>query len=81
MTRKKQNTWMRWKKDLDNMALREVYQQLKCPSREVADKAHEVSWANKAEKAKRLHEAALTEGRGGSILKISVYCSWVRSLE
>ena len=68
VSRRKQEAWMRWVKSPSSSHLEE-YQELKVLSRRCADKACEVWWEARAEEAEKLHEAAVRQGHGGSLLR------------
>ena len=59
-----------------NVGLKQEYQKLKVQSRKCADKAKKEWWEAKADKAEKLHEAAVRLGHGGSQLKdLKLLCS------
>ena len=69
VSRMKQEAWMSWVKKLDDNLLKLQYQQLKAQCREASDEAREAWWEDNAEEAEKVYEAAVRNGRGGSLLK------------
>ena len=68
MSRREQDARMRWIKSPDNCELKEEYQSLKAQSRKCADKVREEWWETKAVEAEEMHESAVNNGHGCSIL-------------
>ena len=69
VSKKKQEAWMRLVKSPSDGELKRTYLELKVLSRNCADKAQEKWWEAKAAEAERLHEVAVSLGRGGSMLR------------
>ena len=69
MSRKKQEAWMRWSKSPDNSSFKEQYMRLKDLSRKCADKARDEWWEAKAVEAEEMHERAIKNGSGGSLVR------------
>ena len=71
-SRKKQDLWMKWSKSPDNshpMSFKEQYMRLKDLSRKCADKARDECWEAKAVEAEEMHERAVKNGSGGSLVR------------
>ena len=66
---KKQEAWIRWKKNVDNHEARTEYYQLKKLTRKAVEKAQNAWWEDRVEEIEKKYEIAVRNGRGGSLLK------------
>ena len=66
---KKQEAWIRWKKNIDNHEARTEYYQLKKLTRKAVEKAQNAWWEDRVEEIEKKYKIAVRNGRGGSLLK------------
>ena len=66
---KKQQAWLSWKKNTDNLQAREEYTKLKKQTCRAVEKAKNAWWEEQVKEIEAKYEMAVKSGRGGSLLK------------